>query len=386
MRVFIAGATGAVGSRLVPLLVAEGHEVVGTSRSAERLGDIEAAGAKGVVMDGLDAASVRAAVLDARPEVIVHELTGLGGVTPDLKHFDEGFAATNALRTAGTDHLLAAAREAGVARFVAQSYTGWPNERTGGPVKTEEDPIDPTPTAASRETVAAIRHVEQSTTDAGGLVLRYGGLYGPGNAIGTGGEMLAMVQDGKLPLVGGGTGVWSFVHVEDAASATALAVTRGAPGLYNIVDDDPAPISEWLPELASIIGAKPPMHVPALVARPLIGEHGVSLMTKVRGSSNAKAKRELGWELRYPSWREGFRTGLRSAEVRRSRTCPGSSIVPRPRAGASDGTGLPVLPADVLQAEGVMELGAPTRVASRIRGDRAAVEAAADCWRERPAR
>ena len=310
MRVFIAGATGAVGSRLVPLLVAEGHEVVGTSRSAERLGDIEAAGAKGVVMDGLDAASVRAAVLDARPEVIVHELTGLGGVTPDLKHFDEGFAATNALRTAGTDHLLAAAREAGVARFIAQSYTGWPNERTGGPVKTEEDPIDPTPTAASRETVAAIRHVEQSTTDAGGLVLRYGGLYGPGNAIGTGGEMLAMVQDGKLPLVGGGTGVWSFVHVEDAASATALAVTRGAPGLYNIVDDDPAPISEWLPELASIIGAKPPMHVPALVARPLIGEHGVSLMTKVRGSSNAKAKRELGWELRYPSWREGFRTGL----------------------------------------------------------------------------
>ena len=310
MRVFIAGATGAVGSRLVPLLVAEGHEVVGTSRSAERLGDIEAAGAKGVVMDGLDAASVRTAVLDARPEVIVHELTGLGGVAPDLKHFDEGFAATNALRTAGTDHLLAAAREAGVGRFIAQSYTGWPNERTGGPVKTEEDPIDPTPTAASRETLAAIRHVEQATTDAGGLVLRYGGLYGPGNAIGTGGELLEMVQAGKLPLVGGGTGVWSFVHVEDAASATALAVTRGAPGLYNIVDDDPAKVSEWLPELASIIGAKPPMHVPALVARPLIGEHGVSLMTKVRGSSNAKAKRELGWELRYPSWRGGFRTGL----------------------------------------------------------------------------
>jgi len=310
MRVFIAGATGAVGSRLVPLLVAEGHEVVGTSRSAERLGDIEAAGAKGVVMDGLDAESVRTAVLDARPEVIVHELTGLGGVAPDLKHFDEGFAATNALRTAGTDHLLAAAREAGVGRFIAQSYTGWPNERTGGPIKTEEDPIDPTPTAASRETLAAIRHVEQATTDAGGLVLRYGGLYGPGNAIGTGGELLEMVQAGKLPLVGGGTGVWSFVHVEDAASATAIAVTRGAPGIYNIVDDDPAPVSEWLPELARIIGAKPPMHVPALVARHLIGEHGVSLMTKVRGSSNAKAKRELGWELRYPSWREGFRTGL----------------------------------------------------------------------------
>ena len=310
MRVFIAGATGAVGSRLVPLLVASGHEVVGTSRSAERLGAIEAAGARGVVMDGLDAASVRAAVLDARPDVIVHELTGLDGIAPDLKHFDEGFAATNALRTRGTDHLLAAAREAGVARFIAQSFTGWPNERTGGPVKTEEDPIDPTPTAASRETIAAIRHVEQATTDAAGLALRYGGLYGPGNVIGTGGELLAMVQDGKLPLVGDGAGVWSFCHVDDAASATAIAVERGAPGVYNIVDDDPAPVSEWLPELARIIGAKPPRHVPAWVARPLIGEHGVSLMTKIRGSSNAKAKRELGWEPRYPSWREGFRTGL----------------------------------------------------------------------------
>jgi nucleoside-diphosphate-sugar epimerase len=310
MRVFIAGATGAVGSRLVPLLVASGHEVVGTSRRAERLGAIEAAGARGVVMDGLDAASVRAAVLDARPDVIVHELTGLDGIAPDLKHFDEGFAATNALRTRGTDHLLAAAREAGVARFIAQSFTGWPNERTGGRVKTEEDPIDPTPTAASRETIAAIRHVEQATTDAAGLALRYGGLYGPGNAIGTGGELLAMVQDGKLPLVGDGAGVWSFCHVDDAASATALAVERGAPGVYNIVDDDPAPVSEWLPELARIIGAKPPRHVPAWVARPLIGEHGVSLMTKIRGSSNAKAKRELGWAPRYPSWREGFRTGL----------------------------------------------------------------------------
>jgi 2-alkyl-3-oxoalkanoate reductase len=310
MRVFIAGATGAVGSRLVPLLVDAGHEVVGTSRSAERLGDIEAAGAKGVVMDGLDAASVRTAVLDARPDAIVHELSALGGAAPDLKHFDEQFAGTNALRTRGTDHLLAAAAEAGVGRFIAQSFTGWPNERTGGPVKTEEDPLDPSPTSASRQTLEAIRHVERATTDAGGLALRYGGLYGPGNVIGRGGELLAMVQDGKLPLVGGGTGVWSFCHVDDAASATAAALTRGAPGVYNIVDDDPAPVSEWLPELARIVGAKPPMHVPALLARSLIGEHGVSLMTKVRGSSNAKAKRELGWELRYPSWREGFRTGL----------------------------------------------------------------------------
>ena len=310
MRVFIAGATGAVGSRLVPLLVDAGHEVVGTSRSAERLGDIEASGARGVVMDGLDAASVRTAVLDARPDAIVHELSALGGVAPDLKHFDEQFAGTNALRTRGTDHLLAAAREAGVGRFVAQSFTGWPNERTGTPVKTEEDPLDPSPTSASRQTLDAIRRLERATTEAGGLALRYGGLYGPGNVIGRGGELLAMVQDGKLPLVGGGTGVWSFCHVDDAASATALAITRGEPGVYNIVDDDPAPVSEWLPELARIIGAKAPRHVPAWLARPLIGEHGVSLMTEVRGSSNAKAKRELGWELRYPSWREGFRTGL----------------------------------------------------------------------------
>jgi nucleoside-diphosphate-sugar epimerase len=310
MRVFIAGATGAVGSRLVPLLVAAGHEVVGTSRSAERLAAIEAAGASGVVMDGLDAASVRTAVLDARPEVIVHELTGLGGPAPDLRHFDEGFAVTNALRTRGTDHLLAAAAEAGVGRFVAQSFTGWPNARTGGPVKTEDDPLDPSPTAASRETLAAIRYVEQATTDAGGVALRYGGLYGPGNVIGRGGELLGMVQARKLPLVGGGTGVWSFCHIDDAASATAAAVTRGAAGVYNIVDDDPAPVSEWLPELARIVGAKPPLRIPAWLARPLIGEHGVSLMTKVRGSSNAKAKRELGWTPRYPSWREGFRTGL----------------------------------------------------------------------------
>jgi nucleoside-diphosphate-sugar epimerase len=310
MRVFIAGAAGAVGSRLVPLLAAAGHEVIGTSRSADRLAAIEAAGARGVVMDALDAASVRAAVLDARPDAIVHELSALGGVAPDLKHFDEQFAGTNALRTRGTDHLLAAAREAGVGRFVAQSFTGWPNERAGGPVKTEEDPLDPSPTPASRETLSAIRYVERATTGAGGLALRYGGLYGPGNVIGRGGELLGMVQARRLPLVGGGTGVWSFCHIDDAASATAAALTHGAPGVYNIVDDDPAPVSEWLPELARIIGAKAPIRIPAWIARPLIGEHGVSLMTRVRGSSNAKAKRELAWTPRYASWRDGFRDGL----------------------------------------------------------------------------
>lgn len=309
MRVFIAGATGAVGSRLVPMLVADGHEVVGTSRSEARFGELERAGATGVVMDGLDAASVRRAVLDARPDVIVHQLTALSGQVGDM-NFDKSFAATNELRMRGTDHLLAASAEAGVGRFIAQSYAGWPSERTGGPVKTEEDPLDPNPTKASRETLAAIRHVEQQTTDAGGLALRYGGFYGPGNAIGRGGAVLEMVRARKLPVVGGGTGVWSFCHIEDAASATAIAVTRGAAGVYNIVDDEPAPVSEWLPELARAIGAKPPMRLPAWMARPLIGEHGVSMMTQIRGSSNAKAKRELGWQPRYASWREGFRTGL----------------------------------------------------------------------------
>lgn len=310
MRVFIAGATGAVGTRLVPLLVAAGHEVVGSSRSEASLGELERAGASGVVMDGLDAASVRRAVLDAHPDVIIHQLTGLRGQVGDTKHFDEGFAATNALRTRGTDHLLAAAAEAGVGRFIAQSYTGWPNERTGGPVKTEEDPLDSNPTKASRETLAGIRYVEQQTTDAGGLALRYGTLYGPGNAIGRGGEIVEMVEARKLPVVGGGTGVWSFCHIDDAASAAAAAVTRGAPGVYNIVDDDPAPVSEWLPEFARAIGAKPPMRIPAWIARPLIGEHGVSMMTQIRGSSNAKAKRELDWTPAWPSWRDGFRSGL----------------------------------------------------------------------------
>ena len=310
MRVFIAGATGAIGTRLVPLLLADGHEVFGTTTRPERVADLDAAGARGLVMDGLDEASVRAAVLEARPDVIVHELTALSGGVSDLKHFDRTFATTNELRTRGTDHLLAAGAEVGTARFIAQSYAGWPSERTGGAVKTEEDPLDPHPTDASRETLAAIRHVEEATSAAGGLALRYGALYGPGQALGRGGEMVTMLEAGKLPLVGGGTGVTSFCHIDDAASATAAAVLRGPTGVYNIVDDEPAPVSEWLPALAEAVGAKPPMHVPAWVAKPLIGEHGVSMMTQVRGASNAKAKRELGWTPIWPSWREGFRSGL----------------------------------------------------------------------------
>lgn len=313
MRIFVAGATGAVGRRLVPLLIRRGHEVVGTTHRAEKADAVRALGAEPAVLDPLNRDEVMAAVVAAKPEVVVHQLTALSG-PPDLRRFDRYFAMTNRLRTEGTDHLLAAAQAVGTRRFVAQSFTGWPNERTGGPVKTEEDPIDPRPTTASRETVAAIRHVESAVASAApgieGVVLRYGVFYGPGNALGAGGQLLAMVRKRQLPVVGGGTGIWSFLHVDDAAAATAVAIERGAPGPYNVVDDDPAPVREWLPYLAQVIGARPPMRLPAWVARPMIGEHGVSVMTAIRGSSNAKARRELGWEPRYASWRQGFRDGL----------------------------------------------------------------------------
>lgn len=313
MRIFVAGATGAVGRRLVPLLIRRGHEVVGTTHRAEKADAVRALGAEPAVLDPLDRDEVMAAVVAAKPEVVVHQLTALSG-PPDLRRFDRYFAMTNRLRTEGTDHLLAAAQAVGTRRFVAQSFTGWPNERTGGPVKTEEDPIDPRPTTASRETVAAIRHVESAVASAApgieGVVLRYGVFYGPGNALGAGGQLLEMVRKRQLPVVGGGPGIWSFLHVDDAAAATAVAIERGAPGPYNIVDDDPAPVREWLPYLAQVIGARPPMRLPAWVARPMIGEHGVSVMTAIRGSSNAKARRELGWAPRYASWRQGFRDGL----------------------------------------------------------------------------
>jgi nucleoside-diphosphate-sugar epimerase len=219
----------------------------------------------------------------------------------DLKHFDRTFAPTNRLRTEGTDALLAAAREAGVARFVGQSYTSWPYARVGGPVKAEEDPLDPDPPEAMRETLAAIRHLEQAAVDAGGIALRYGGFYGsPHDA------QLALVRKRKFPIVGDGGGIWSFVHLDDAAAATVLALERGEPGVYNVVDDDPAPVREWLPALAAALGAPPPRHVPRWLARLVAGEAGVTMMTEMRGASNAKARRELGWTPAYPSWRQGF--------------------------------------------------------------------------------
>jgi nucleoside-diphosphate-sugar epimerase len=300
MRVFVAGATGAIGARLVPQLVERGHEVIGTSRSQEKAGRLRAQGAEPVVLDLLDRDAVRQAVAAARPEAIVHQASALAGMT-DFKHFDRSFAQTNRLRTEGTDALLAAMREAGVERFVAQSFAGWPYAREGGPVKTEEDPLDPNPVPAMRKTLAAIRHLEQTVTAAGGIALRYGGFYGsPDDA------QLELVRRRRFPIVGDGGGIWSFVHLEDAATATILALEQGAPGIYNVVDDEPAPVREWLPALATAIGAKPPRRVPLWLARLLAGESGVVLMTEIRGASNAKAKRELGWSLRYPSWRRGF--------------------------------------------------------------------------------
>ncbi len=312
MRVFVAGATGAIGQRLVPLLVDSGHEVVGTTRTPSKVDGLRLAGATPVVLDGRDGEAVRRAILEAEPELVVQQMTALSGDL-DFRRFAETFAETNRLRTETTDIMIEAAVEAGARRFVAQSFAGWPNEQSGGPVKTEEDPLNMDPPKPVRETLEAILHLEAATTSTpgiDGLALRYGGFYGPGNALGKGGAMLEAVTKRQMPIVGGGTGIWSFLHIDDAARATALAVDRGTPGIYNIVDDEPAPVSEWLPYLADVLGARPPRRVPAWLARLIAGEAAVSMMTKIRGSSNVKAKRELGWKLEYPSWREGFRDGL----------------------------------------------------------------------------
>jgi nucleoside-diphosphate-sugar epimerase len=314
MRIFIAGATGALGSRLVAPLTEAGHEVFGSSRHEAGRSAVDALGATGVAMDPLDAGSVRAAVDEAKPDVVVHQLTALSALSGNMKKWDRDFAMTNRLRSEGTDHLIAAARESGVRRFVAQSYGGhWTNQRTGGPVKTEDDPLVDDPGKEARQSLRALKHLEEAVTTAPGLeglVLRYGNFYGPGNTMSRTGEMGELVRRAKFPVVGGGTGVWSWIHIDDAATATVAAIERGAPGIYNVVDDDPAQVAEWLPYLAEQLGGKKPMRLPAWLARPLVGQFGVALMTTVRGSSNAKAKRELGWTPRYSSWREGFRTGM----------------------------------------------------------------------------
>jgi nucleoside-diphosphate-sugar epimerase len=312
MRVFFAGATGAIGKRLVPFLVQAGHLVTGMTRSRGKAGSLRAAGADAAIVDALDPVAVASAVERAKPEVIVHELTA---IPPDLdpRRFEEQFRLTNRLRTEGTDHLLAAARAAGVRRFIAQSYAGWPYARTGGPVKTEDDSLDPNPPAAFRETLAAIQHLESAVLQASGLegvILRYGGFYGPGTSIGEDGAIVEQVRRRRFPVVGGGTGVWSFIHIDDAARATVAAVERGPPDICNIVDDDPAPVAEWLPALARIIGAKPPLLLPAWLGRLAIGGHGVVMMTDVRGASNSKAKREFHWRPQWTSWLDGFKSAL----------------------------------------------------------------------------
>jgi 2-alkyl-3-oxoalkanoate reductase len=308
MRVFVTGATGALGRHLVPLLAAAGHEVTATTRRPGKAAELRAAGAQAVILDGLDRDAVIAAVRAAAPEVIVHEMTALADMR-SLRNFDKVFAGTNDLRTRGTDNLLAAAGAAGTRRVVAQGYTGWPNQRAGGPVKTEDDPLDPRPVRSAARSLAAIRHLEETVPHEvpEGLVLRYGGFYGPGASE----VLLDMVRKRKVPVIGGGAGIWSFIEITDAAAATAAAVSRGAPGVYNIVDSDPAPVAQWLPYLASVAGAKPPLRVPAWLGRLLAGDLVLAQMTTVRGSSNEKARRQLGWQPRYPSWREGFRAWAR---------------------------------------------------------------------------
>ncbi|WP_407193899.1 NAD-dependent epimerase/dehydratase family protein [Bradyrhizobium sp. STM 3566] len=313
MRIFVAGATGAVGRQLVPLLLASGHSVVASTRSAAKTGMLENFGAEPVIADGLDAADMRAAVIAARPDVVIHQMTDLAAAT-DLRHFDRAFARTNELRTRGTDILLAAAREAGAKRFIAQSFCGWTFSRDGGAIKTEADELEPNPPEELRRTLEAIRYLERTVTASSapeGIVLRYGFFYGPET-----GTLSPAMQDQlrrrRVPVIGDGGGHWSFIHTEDAASATVAAVERGRAGnIYNIVDDHPALVRDWLPALAEFLDAKPPLHVPAWLGRLLAGEHMVAMMTEVRGASNAKAKRELGWLPAHPSWRDGFVDAVR---------------------------------------------------------------------------
>ena len=319
MKVFVAGASGALGAQLVPRLVAAGHEVVGMTRTPSKQDGLRALGAEPVVADALDSEAVARVVGEAEPEVIVHQLTALSGTLSarDMRHPERSAAVimTNRLRTEATDHLLAAGRAVGARRFVAQSYGAWRFARTGGPVQTEADPLDPNPPAAYRSVVAAILYLEKAVTTiewGEGLALRYGGFYGPGTSMSSDPDavMAGPIRKRRFPLIGDGGGVWSFIHIEDAAAATVAAVERGQPGVYNVVDDEPAPVREWLPVLASALGAKPPRRIPRWLSWLVAGEVTTASMTDVRGASNAKAKRELGWQLRYPSWRLGFTEGL----------------------------------------------------------------------------
>jgi nucleoside-diphosphate-sugar epimerase len=299
MRVLIVGASGAIGTRLVPQLREAGHEVIGSSRSAAKAGQLRALGAEPIVLDALDALAVREAIAAAGPDAIIYQATALANAGFS-RNLDRTFAQTNRLRTEGTDILLAAAREAGVRRFVAQSFAPYRYAREGGPVKTENDPLDPAPPKTARQTNAAMNHLDQAVTGAGGIALRYGGFYGAASD-----GLIGPVRKRQLPIVGDGGGIMSFVHLDDAAAATVLALEHDGPAIYNIADDEPAAASEWTPALAAALGAKPPRHIPFWLARLIVGE-GLVMMTESRGAANAKAKRELGWAPRYPSWRQGF--------------------------------------------------------------------------------
>ena len=312
MKVLVTGGTGAIGKFLLPLLLDNKHEVVALTRSVTKAPLLEDAGVSTVIVDPLDKQKLTAAVRRAEPEVIIHQLSALTDAG-NFRKFDQEFALTNRFRTEVTDTLLAAARTIGTRRFIAQSYCGWPYAKKGGPVKTEEDPLDPNPPESFVKTLAAIRSLEgkiSSTTFLEAIALRYGMFYGPGTAIGKGGAIFKMTKKRRFPIVGGGGGIWSFIHILDAARATVAAMSRGAPGIYNIVDDEPAKVSVWLPELAKAVEAKPPYSIPHWLGELTIGKAGVSIMTQIRGCSNAKAKQELNWTPLYPSWRIGFADGL----------------------------------------------------------------------------
>jgi nucleoside-diphosphate-sugar epimerase len=317
MKVFMAGATGAIGRELLPILAAAGHEVTGTTRTPAKQDLIRQMGARPAVADGLDPEAVAQAVAEAEPEVVIHQLTAID--TGSLsRSVDKIFAVTNRLRTEGIDHLLAAARAVGTRRFIAQSFAGWPFERTGGRAKTEEDPLLTVAPKGIEETLSAIRYLEETVAGADGIegmVLRYGGFYGAYTSLGLDpdGDQVQMLRKRRVPVIGGGTGIWSLVHIHDAASATAAALERGEPGLYNVVDDEPAPVADILDDLAQVIGVKPPLRIPRWLGRLVAGEAQTVMMTEVRGASNAKAKRGLDWDPRYPSWRLGFREGLSPA-------------------------------------------------------------------------
>jgi nucleoside-diphosphate-sugar epimerase len=307
MRVFVAGATGAVGSRLLPLLVSAGHSVVGLTHIPAKAEGIRWAGAEAAVVDGLNRAAIVQAVAIAEPDVIVHEMTSLSAAN-DLRRFDQTFAVTNRLRTQGLDNLLAAAKQAGTPRIVTQSFCGWPYARFGGPVKSEGDPLDPEPPQEMRRTLGAIRYLEKTVTTSSeidAVVLRYGALYGHKTGL-FDGPIIDQLRRRRVPLIGDANGWWSFLHVDDAAAATAIAIECGAPGIYNIVDDEPAPVREWLPALAGMLGARPPRQIPKWLARIIAGEHIVTLMTEARAGSNAKAKHDLSWQPTHASWRQGF--------------------------------------------------------------------------------